>query len=339
MSETENRSEKIDGETKPVEVNPTADLAVPVVPEEKNLAEEIERLQQNVGEVMEKEKSVKELLDISVIRQKFAEDPELKEIKATFMLHGKNKEGKEREEEFRVVHSLVGERIDFIITPVGVLDRVIRGTYKYSRGKQELGLGADLKEGVDISGYGFYGQIMEGLLQAVDVTENSTNNEETFKAMANYGEYMPPSVFARESPLARVRRGFVCFIDMRSGNKPEEQGMFFVGVRVPEKLQEILDRAIEWEDNLYDSNQKSGFRPREAAVEIKKYLQENSDMLIEQWGGSYSSCVKLLNLQIQRFEQIDQKKDLYAPVPVEEGLATPPKEEGWLTRLRQRFGI
>ena len=276
-------------------------------------------------------------LDISIVRQKFNENPNLKKVKATFTIHGKDRNTDQQQDEtFTVAYVSYEQRIDFSITSETSIKRNLSGDYRYLRGKQNLGLGANMQ---NLSGFGYYSQIMAGLLQHVDVTENYINNEEVAEVYRKYstGDYVVPSVFASRSQLVAARKGFLCFINVSSVKGQE--GMSFVGIRVPDALKEILERAKNWESANYDTVKKEEFNknnpdfdPLQEAGKIKQYIESNRDILTETWGFYYNDCMRLLELQIERFEQMFQGKDLYHPMGKKK-IPKPVPKPSWVKRL------
>lgn len=300
----------------------------------ENPEAEIISLKEKAKEVFEGD--YKQALDISIMRQMFVENPETKEIITTFTLHGKNEKGDERQEDFKAVYTQDRQYINVIITPAIAGDMKIGGTYEQRRGKQMLGLGVHMHE---LTGYGFYSQIMDGLLRGVDITENAFNNDEVAEVYKNYsaGDYSVPSVFAARAQLAAARKGFLCFVEHRSTRGDAgEAGLYFIGVRAPKELQEVLEKAKWWERGNAICDEKV------EAAKIQNYIESvknNEEALARDFGFYQKQCMKLLAMQVERFEDMAKGIDKYPLKPKNGTLAPAPPQKSWLRRILGWFKL
>ncbi len=286
--------------------------AASVAPAAAGATQEIPALKKEIETAWEKTAALK-ALDLAEIKKRFEGEADGMEITSTFVLHGKDRvTGQEREDEFTATFKLDKKVIDFTINSG---DAKVFGRWYTSRdGKRALSMGnLDEVNLGDLKGFGYYGQLMDGLLQGVDFTENSVTNAKTWEAIRGFGEHMPPSVFARESPLVAARKGFICFLNI-------DTSIDLIGIRLPDELKDILEIAKEWDTANYNEDIKLEFREKhpdydvmEEAKKIEKYVQEHQEVLSDYWGFYPRDCEMLLELQIERFEEMAKGIDRYHP--------------------------
>lgn len=301
------------------------------VPVSENPAPEIVSLKKEAAEVFEID--YMKALDISVAQRRFKEDLSLKNIEATFVLHGVHSEsGQKRDEEFTVRYSQKEE---------GLFIEIMCGAFKMecsfwiSRDqKRNMSIGnQEIIDMGDLEKYGFYGQLIEGLLQNVDVTQNSVSNKEVRGLAEQFGDHMPPSILASRSAVGagRINAGFVAFYDIST------TGIHFTALRVPDELHDILIKAKEWDRANYDDAKKAEFKDNHKdynllteAKKIEDYLHEHRDELEHMYAFYPGDCVKLLELQVDRFKKMEQKIDEYPLVgKKKEKPKEPPVKKTW----------